>query len=350
MPSGHHYRLNRAKLRELLSTDVRVNWGRNFKSFEETKNGVIVYFADGSFVDGSMLLAVDGKNSKAKRILMGEEKARLNPLPVAFMGFTLRLPPDKMQPFRDIHPVIWQGCHPASGYFVFFSMLSTPESNGSADAGDPHYEGQFNMSWLIERNGDTPKTAAEQIAKAKEAASASTGMFPLLKQAILDIPVDTHALEIALEDWPTQKWPSRGGRVSLLGDAAHTMTMCESLRPGRGLYEQEIATNFECLDRGEAANHGMYDAAALIHQLNQWRKGRKSREQALHDYQTEVVERTYEAVLLSRYACLECHDLENLKDDSKVFQVSGFNARVREERAVFDLSCDTATLAGPVGA
>ncbi|KAJ9647708.1 hypothetical protein H2204_000338 [Knufia peltigerae] len=316
MPSGHHYRLNRQKLRQLLCTDIPVQWGKSFKSLELKEDGVIVHFADGHCVEGSMLLGVDGKNSKIKRQLLGEEKSRLNPLPVAFMGLTLRLPPEKMQPFRDIHPVLWQGCHPGSGYFVFFSMLSTPESNDSAGTADPYYEGQFNMSWLTERHGQTPKTPQEQLAKAKEAACASSGMFPLLRQAILDIPEDTHALEIVLEDWPTQEWPLSEGRVTLLGDAAHTMTMY----------------------RGEAANHGMYDAAALVHQLNQWRRGVKSREEALRDFQAEVVERTHEAVLLSRFACLECHDLDNLRDDSQVFQVSGFNARVKEERAVFDLT------------
>jgi 2-polyprenyl-6-methoxyphenol hydroxylase-like FAD-dependent oxidoreductase len=158
---------------------------------------------------------------------MGEDGARLHALPVAFMGLTLRLSSEKMRPFRDVHPILWQGSHPGSGYFVFFSMLSTPDTNGSADTDDEHYEGQFNMSWLVERNGETPKTPTDQIAKAKEAAVAGTGMFPALQKAILDIPPDTPALEIRLEDWPTRKWPSRGGRVSLLGDAAHTMTMCK---------------------------------------------------------------------------------------------------------------------------
>lgn len=228
MPSGHHYRLNRQKLRQLLCTDISVHWGKSFKSFEIGEDGVVVHFTDGHRVEGSMLLGVDGKNSRIKRLLLGEEKSRLNPLPVAFMGFTLRFSPSKMQPFRDIHPVIWQGCHPGSGYFVFFSMLSTPESNGSASTENPYYEGQFNMSWLTGKHGPTPKTPTEQLAKAKEAACASSGMFPPLRQAILEIPEDTHALEIVLEDWPTQEWPLCDGRVTLLGDAAHTMTMCES--------------------------------------------------------------------------------------------------------------------------
>lgn len=298
-----------------------------------TSDGVTVHFKDGSQVEGSLLLGIDGKNSKIKQLLIGEEKSRLNTLPVAFMGLTLHLSPEKMQPFRNIHPVLWQGCHPGTGYYVFFSMLSTPESNGSAGSSEPYYEGQFNMSWLVDRNGPTPKTQAEQVARAKEAALAGTGMFPDLKQGILNIPENTPALEIKLEDWPTQQWPSEGGRVSLVGDAAHTMTMCKST----DLFYVYGSPNMNS-DRGEAANHGIYDAAALVYQLLSWKRTAKSREEALEDYQTEVQERTYEAVLLSRYACLECHDLPNLNEDSKVFQVSGFNARIQESRATFDLA------------
>lgn len=173
-----------------------------------------------------MLLAVDGKNSRIKRLLIGEEKAKLYPLPVAFVGISLRLSSEKMKPFRKIHPVLWQGSHPGSGYYVFFSMLSTPESNGSMGTEDEYYEGQFNMSWLVEQNGPTPPLPSEQIAKIKEAALCDTQFFPSLRQAILDIPDNSPVLEIKLEDWPSQEWPSIGGRVQLVGDAAHTMTMC----------------------------------------------------------------------------------------------------------------------------
>lgn len=174
-----------------------------------------------------MLLAVEGKNSPTKRIVLGEDEAQLNALPVAFMGMTLRLVAEKMKPFLDIDQVLWQGSHPGSGYFVFFSMLSTPTSNGSANTDDEYYEGQFNMSWLIERNGPLPSTAEEQIERVKSAAQADTGFFPVLKKEILGIPDDSKLLNLKLEDWPTQKWPTAKGRVALAGDAAHTMTMCK---------------------------------------------------------------------------------------------------------------------------
>ncbi|KAL3441025.1 hypothetical protein BJX65DRAFT_15608 [Aspergillus insuetus] len=311
IPSSVHYRLNRKKFRQLLSTDIPVKWGKRFTHFETVPDGVLVHFSDGSVVKGSMLLGIEGKNSRVKRLLLGEENAKLNPLPVAFVGISLRLSPEKMAPFKAIHPVLWQGSHPGSGYFLFFSMLSTPESNGSAGTGEEFYEGQFNMSWLVEKNGPTPATGPEQIAKVKEAAVSDTGFFPGLKEAVLDIPEDSPVLEIKLEDWPTQMWPNAGGRVQLVGDAAHTMTMY----------------------RGEAANHGIFDAARLTEQLIRWRDGKQTLEEAFDSYQKEVYERTHDAVIQSRYACLEAHDVSTLREDSAIFQVSGFNAAAEQPRA-----------------
>ncbi|KAH8893044.1 FAD binding domain-containing protein [Thozetella sp. PMI_491] len=324
IPSSLHYRLNRKKYRQLLCTGIDVNWGKRLVQFETREDSVTVHFADGACVEGSMLLGVDGKNSRIKRALIGDEKAKLHPLPVAFMGTTLRLSPEKMQPFRDIHPILWQGAHPGSGYYIFFSMLSTPQSNGSIGANNEYYEGQFNMSWLVERNGELPKTAAEQIARIKSAALVDSGFFPRLREAVLHIPDDSPVMEIKLEDWPSQEWMSGDGRVSLVGDAAHTMTMY----------------------RGEAANHGIYDASRLVHELVLWRKKVKSLDQALKDYQTEVIARTHDAVLKSRIACLECHDLDTLRQDSAVFQVSGFNAAVTEIRPVFDIPSQVYSLPG----
>ncbi|OOQ87682.1 FAD binding domain containing protein [Penicillium brasilianum] len=310
-PSSTHYRLNRKAFRQLLSTGLDINWGMRFTGFNPTEDGVLVKFDDGSTREGSMLLAVDGKNSRTKRLLMGDEKSKLNPLPVAFVGISLRLSPEKMKPFRDIHPILWQGTHPGSGYYLFFSMLSTPQSNESAGTNEEFYEGQFNMSWLIDRNGPLPKSTADQLARVKQAAVSDSGFFPSLRQAIMDIPDDSPMLEIKLEDWPTENWPSIEGRVSLVGDAAHTMTMY----------------------RGEAANHGICDAARLRDELVLWRDGKQSITQALDRYQVEVKSRTHDAVIMSRHACLDCHDLNSLRVDSPVFQVVGFNALAKQARA-----------------
>lgn len=106
-------------------------------------------------------------------------------------------------------------------------MLSTPQSNGSAGTRVEYFEGQFNMSWLIEKNGPLPKSRAECLAQVKQAAASDTGFFPALREAVINIPNDSPMLEIKLEDWPTQEWHSPGGKVAVVGDAAHAMTMCK---------------------------------------------------------------------------------------------------------------------------
>jgi hypothetical protein len=75
-------------------------------------------------------------------------------------------------------------------------------------------------------------------------------------------------------------------------------------------------------DRGEAVNHGILDALRLLVQLRQVKKGEKSLENAVADYQKEVVERGREAVLLSRQACLDAHNPEGIPENSPLMRRS----------------------------
>lgn len=81
----------------------------------------------------------------------------------------------------------------------------------------------------------------------------------------------------------------------------------------------------------------MYDAVRLVHELSLWRSKKKSRLQALEDYQVEVTNRTHEAVLQSRAACIECHDFDVLNEDNPIFKVTGFNSFEGETRPLFDI-------------
>jgi 2-polyprenyl-6-methoxyphenol hydroxylase-like FAD-dependent oxidoreductase len=156
---------------------------------------------------------------------------------VRFMGVILHLSPAQAKPLRAIDPLLFQGCHPISGVFLWFSILSTPEVNGSAGENE-YYEGQLNMSWIVRSSTDeVPSTNKERIAKMK---AMSEGFEKRLKTAVDDISDDTEVLEIKLQDWPTLSWPSHNGRVTLVGDAAHAMTMCNlSFQPIEKAYSHE---------------------------------------------------------------------------------------------------------------
>ena len=50
-----------------------------------------------------------------------------------------------------------------------------------------------------------------------------------LREIVQEIPDDAEASEVRLADWDLISWSDNQGRTTLVGDAAHPMTMCASL-------------------------------------------------------------------------------------------------------------------------
>ncbi|KAK3681293.1 FAD binding domain-containing protein [Podospora appendiculata] len=297
IPPGACWRVSRGKLRELLARGIDVNWGKSVSDFRSTAHGVSVCFSDGTGVEGAVLAAADGGGSKVRRLLLGDDQGNMKQLPVRCLAFHLRLTREKAATLLAIDPLLCQGNHPGTGTYVFFALLSTPERNGTLETDSPRFEVQLEVSWLVNGPQDeVPESNAERLAKIKGLAKAGTGLITALRETIEDIPDDTTVLHIKVADWPTVPWNGLGGRVTLLGDAAHPMTQY----------------------RGGAATHGFTDATNLTEQLRLWYQGSKNRQEALADFEAEMMQRGHEAVLLSRQACLDAHDLRRLTPDSSM--------------------------------
>ncbi|KAJ7795233.1 hypothetical protein B0H14DRAFT_3114738 [Mycena olivaceomarginata] len=281
IPPAPRRRVNRGRLHRLLAQGLEdhVRRGKAFVGF----------FADGSRERGCMLIAADGGASRVRGLLVGEEEGRLQPVGANFVGVTVRLGEEEVAPLREIDPLLFQGSHPDTGYFMWFSILSTPEVNCSGDGGGkPYYEGQINVSWLAKGHEDVvPAENEKRLTLMKEAARAGTGFHKT-------DPRGTRVVEVKLADWPTKRWAPCDGRITLVGDAAHAMTMY----------------------RGEAVNHGLTDVAHLAEQLQLWHEGKKTRAEAVAAYEEEMVPRAYQAVLLSRQACLDAHNVRDLNPES----------------------------------
>lgn len=133
-----------------------------------------------------------------------------------------------------LDPFFFQGGDPHSDAFMWFSFLDTPSNNSRHD--DPNtYECQILVSWPYregfkgrEKPLDVPATGSERLALMKGLAS---GWAEPFRECVLAIPDGTHVQAIRLEDFVPRQgmWDNRQGRCTMVGDAAHAMTMCRFL-------------------------------------------------------------------------------------------------------------------------
>lgn len=297
IPPNERRRINREKLRKLLLKEVsdKVHWRRRFVGIEEVEDGVVAVFEDGSRIEGSTIVGAEGSNSKTRQ-LVAPETYRNTQLPVRLTGTAVDFTPEQVRPLRDLDPLLFQGCHPRSGNFLWVSMLETPEGNGTQGTDNERYRVQIIVSWPFRSPDDEVKPTNE--GRLSEMKHRAEEFHESLRGVVQSIPEDTECLEIVLQDWPCLDWDNHGGRVTLAGDAAHAMTMY----------------------RGEAANHGILDALKLCQVLEGVFNGGEGREDAILKYEKELRSRTSTAVLLSRQACLDAHDWAGLNENSAVLK------------------------------
>ncbi|KAM0548759.1 hypothetical protein ACHAPJ_009755 [Fusarium lateritium] len=299
---SHQRRINREKLRKLLCDGVDVQWNKTFKSFAETDRGMLVSFEDGTSVLGSLVVGVDGAQSKVRQQLCPETH-ELHQLPIRFLGTTIKMSAEEAKVFTELDKLMFQATHPDTSTFFWYALLDTPAVNGSDKTSDPHYRCQLNISWPVKAPEDeTPTTNAARVQKLKQLAEA---FEPRFKKPVMDIPEDLKIVEIKVREWPVLPWPTFGGKITLAGDAAHAMTMY----------------------RGEAANHGITDARVLKDNLvKMWAsEGLVSQEQAIESFEAEMRPRTLWSVKASRQACLDSHDHEKINKGSGLVSVQEGN-------------------------
>ncbi|EJP64884.1 monooxygenase-like protein [Beauveria bassiana ARSEF 2860] len=299
IPPNYRRRVNREKLRKLLLRDVaaHVRWGKRLDAIDTSRDGVVcATFSDGTSAEGCLLVGVEGSGSRTRKFLLPDAYQNYQ-LPARLLGASITLPAAEAQPLLRIDPLLFQGCHPSTGNYLWISLLDSPEINGTLGTGREAYKFQVIQSWLAKTPADeVPASDADRVAVMQRRAAE---FHPTLRKVVQKLtPDDAEVAEILLQDWPCQQWDNRGGRVSLAGDAAHAMTMY----------------------RGEAANHGLLDARNLCNALVKVSSGEASLKEALDSYEAEMVERTNPAALLSREACLDAHDFHCLNENSAVLR------------------------------
>ncbi|KAH6649186.1 hypothetical protein BKA67DRAFT_521779 [Truncatella angustata] len=290
-PSKRRLRLHRQKLRDVLTSGLNIQEGKELTAVDEVDGEIRAHFQDGTYVDGTILVGADGNNSNVRKFLMPEDH-ELTKLPVHLIGVVRHFTPEQAAPVRALDPLLFQALHPKTQNFLWYSVqesFTEPDGRLSFDC-------LVIISWVVrDPVADAiPKTNPERIAMMK--ARAKEFAEPL-RSIVMDIPDDTdHTTPLRLGDFPCRDWDNRNGRVTLAGDAAHAMTMY----------------------RGEGANHGILDAALLVDELKKIHSGGVDQKRAIDAYEAEMRPRTHAAVLKSRDAALVAHEWDQLTIDSPV--------------------------------
>ncbi|KAK8028499.1 hypothetical protein PG991_005555 [Apiospora marii] len=298
IPSNKRHRLDRERFRALLLEGVRdhVHWSQTVVNVrhEAAPHGVSAIMQDGTSASGFLLIGVEGTNSRIRRFLVPDGYENYQ-LPARMVGVRLEMTEAQVAPLRCLDPLLFQGAHPTTGTFMWFSILDVPDTNGTGDTSNPLYHVQLMLSWLFRGPEDEiPESNGDRLEQMRTKAD---GLSPTFNRVIQNIPSTIPVTEVKLVDWvPSPDWDNRGGSVTLAGDAAHAMTMY----------------------RGEAANHGILDAYLLVKAITSIYHGEINQKDAIDAYEAELRHRTQPAVLLSREACLGAHNLHALNENSAV--------------------------------
>ena len=135
---------------------------------------------------------------------------------------------------RALDPFFFQGGDPQSDTFMWFSFLDTP-SNNSRSGNPDTFECQVMVGWPYRKDFlgrdeplDVPPAGKERLALMKRIAE---GWAEPFRECLMRIHDGTVVQAIRLEDFvPTHgMWDNMQGRVTMVGDAAHAMTMCRFL-------------------------------------------------------------------------------------------------------------------------
>ncbi|KAJ6157146.1 hypothetical protein N7497_006031 [Penicillium chrysogenum] len=247
IPPNRRWRVNRERMRRALLHGIEdhVHWGRRVVGVDTSEaDRVRLLFDDQVTVKGSLVVGIDGSRSMIRQVLRPDAFENV-PLGINFTGAAVDFTPEEIKPLKEMDPLLFQGCYPPTGTFFWFSMLETPQINGTAGTKDERYRAQICMSWS--ERGPEDKVGATDEYRLANMKQRAQGFVPFLQRAVDRIPVGTPVTEIKLADWECLGWDNQGGRVTLAGDAAHAMTMY----------------------RGEAANHGLLDAYRLMEAVEQ---------------------------------------------------------------------------------
>jgi 2-polyprenyl-6-methoxyphenol hydroxylase-like FAD-dependent oxidoreductase len=286
--------VSRMTMRQVLLTGLEdiVHFDKTFVRYEQTPDGkVTAFFEDGASATGDVLVAADGSNSRVRGQYLPQAKMEDTGI-IAIAGKVPLTPESKALVSDKVFYGITVIFAP-KGYFSILHVMEFKWDRNGVKRGIGGNDADLLARWP----GLLFDNTTDHIIWGFSAAHQRFAQDPMqmrgeeLVRLTLDMTKNWHPnlrklmsmtdpstcfplnirTSVPLEAWPTTN-------ITLLGDAIHTMT------PGRGV----------------GANTALRDAALICRNLIAVRDGQKPLLQAIHEYEAEMIEYGFDAVIKSR--------------------------------------------------
>jgi 2-polyprenyl-6-methoxyphenol hydroxylase-like FAD-dependent oxidoreductase len=288
---AQHRSVSRITLRQVLLSGLEgvVHFGKAFVRYEESPIGrLVAHFEDGTSAEGDVLVAADGGGSRVRRQFLPQAER----IDTGILGIAGKVFLDE-QTRRHLGPEFLDSLTLVSGMGGYCLFVASQEVNGvavdgfggndeSAHAGAHFDNSRSYLMWAFGAkrekfglSGSPENVTGEPLRSAVLTAMAARAWDARFLTLIRLADVDTiNAIairtSIPIAPWQTQK-------ITLLGDAIHSMT------PYRGI----------------GANIALKDAMGLCHALTAASRGQRPVLEAIHDYETGMIDYGFHAVRTS---------------------------------------------------
>jgi 2-polyprenyl-6-methoxyphenol hydroxylase-like FAD-dependent oxidoreductase len=308
-PSTERVFVNGSRLARLLSTNLNIEYGKQAQSLTvDAAGSVTVAFVDGTSASGKFLVGCDGIHSDIRRILHPNEYKNIE-LPARAISATVQFSEVQIADIRALDQYFLYGIDQRNDTFLRFSLVEGPNDVSVEDArqdkanNSTYYRCEIVIAWpyrpdFLGRVEPTkvPNTDIGQFSMMQTIAENWIEPFRSLVMNINLNEAEIKPIEIA--DWicpePSQEAPAINvspldGHVALAGDAAHTIAMYS----------------------GEAGDHAIMDVKHLVPLLRAVRSDDAgSFTEAAQAYERGMLQRSILAVLASRQACMDVHQIQ----------------------------------------
>ncbi|CAI6237290.1 unnamed protein product [Periconia digitata] len=239
-----------------------------------------------------MVIGCDGSHSRVREFLVGHEAAQLQFVDLTMINFPRGgYTADEARLLQTMHPVFKIAAHPHRPGNGILAALDIPDPNDPTTWKFQNYIGWWGPPYAKDLQNPETRMEFYRLWVSSFCEPFRTAGLKLTEDEVLPVYPG--------QQWaPDMTWDNHGGKVTLAGDAAHSMLP----------------------QRGQGLNNAIKDASDLVDAIKAVLAGQKSLGHAIAEYEAEMKPRGAKEVALSLEQALKAKDMSTLKD-SPIFKV-----------------------------